>query len=375
MIKAAMKRMKYNLHQGFNRILFGFYAFMENNISVSGFAGLAESGRAIDAVGVDSVGCFSEFHRESISKAMMCLYDGQVHTTASDGVRTPRELALEVYRRNMTVAVTDHYRLDGAIESVEELYQIKKLMGGNDSEIISGIEFSAKLCGCDLFGIKKIHVLGVGVDTKSRHLRRWVDGFNDTRAEDIRFALEIKQQLETKGFVFDSRTDLRLEVFRNVYKALARSIYIDRNTSVVKRFFDIDLNERRGRFKSKRKRRLRIERKIIGSLRGKYGDFSANKPSLEDAVEVIKKSGGIVVLPHIIASHPKTAYLPTDKLIELFRRFRSLGFDGVEAYHPCHRIEVADRISNAASKAGLFVTGGSDSHTREQKIGVLGYCD
>ncbi|MBU0762037.1 MAG: hypothetical protein KKD39_03345, partial [Candidatus Altiarchaeota archaeon] len=281
-------------------------------------------------------------------------------------------LAFEVFEKNMKVAVTDHYSLAGVRESIEELYKIKKIFGENDSEIVSGIEFSARIEKKDFMGVKKIHVLGVGVDTQSRHLRRWVDSFDDTRLKDINYALEIKEELESKGFMFDPNTDERLQVYRNVYKALARSMYSEKNTVVMRRVFGVSMNERRDRYKSKKKRRLRIEKSIVESMRERYGDFNANKPCLREAVEIIKKSGGVVILPHIVSSNPKTAYLGLEELTCLFRTFGQYGVDAIEAYHPAHRIDVADKIAKAVEKAGLYVTGGSDAHHREQKIGCFG---
>ncbi len=338
------------------------------------FQGLAESGRKIHSIDTDGTGCFYRFIETSLYKGLISMYDGQVHTTASDGFRTPKELAFEVFERNMKVTVTDHYSVDGAVESIEELYKIKRIFGDNESEIVSGIEFSARIDKKEFMGATKIHVLGVGVETKSRHLRRWVDGFDDIRLKDIRHAVEVKAQLEARGFVFDENTEARLGVYRNVYKALARSIYSDKNTVLLRKTFGLTFNERRQRYESKKKRRLKIERMIVESLRERFGDFSANKPPLREAVEMIKKSGGIVVLPHIVSSHPKTAHMCMQDLEDFFLVFKAAGFDAIEAYHPSHRIDVADRIAKAAQNAGLFVTGGSDAHRKDEKLGVFTRC-
>lgn len=58
-------------------------------------------------------------------------------------------------------------------------------------------------------------------------------------------------------------------------------------------------------------------------------------------------------------------------MTEVLLQLKGYGIDGVEAYAPTHRLEVADMIAKSALDAGLLVLGGSDAHRWEQELGRL----
>jgi len=87
-------------------------------------------------------------------------------------------------------------------------------------------------------------------------------------------------------------------------------------------------------------------------------------PSMERAVELIRETGGKVVLAH-----------PGNNLRgheDLFGEIMALGFDGVEAFSSYHTVEQAAFFCRRAREAGKFCTCGSDYHGRLKPAIELG---
>ena len=73
----------------------------------------------------------------------------------------------------------------------------------------------------------------------------------------------------------------------------------------------------------------------------------------EEGVQMIREAGGVATL-----AHPGVSKVNPGELA----RLRAMGFDGVEAYHPDHKREQAARYREAADRAGLVCTAGTDYH-------------
>lgn len=325
---------------------------------------LADRRRFFHAVQAAPSGALESVKTQLISQNMHSCYDGQVHTTSSDGERTPKEVAFEAYSQNLRIAVTDHYTTCGAVQALKELENLKRVYGENDSQIIGGVEFSIRLDKKEFGRVNKLHLLGLGVDLGKKHIMRWVKKFKKSRADDIECAVSIMEDLEDRGVEFDDGTIDRLRVYRNVYKALAKSMMSEVNILPVKRCLGVKLNEKRGRYKSKAKHRLKIEKQLVQAIRDIYGDFGATKPYIEEAVEVIEKSDGLVCVPHIARTQKFVPYLTESKLSRLLQNLKYHGVQAIEAYHPGHALETADRLAKAAVLNGLMVSAGSDNHLK-----------
>lgn len=333
--------------------------------------GLAEQDRYVHSILTDDLGCFSDFKKSALTPAIQCLFDGHVHTTASDGERTPRKLAEEVHNHGLKVVVSDHYSLNGAREAIRHLEKINQAGDGvYRGEIICGIEFTTSLREYGLKNLHKTHILGVGIDQDDKKINGWLDRFDKNRKSDIQHVKKIIASLEKESITVDEGIYGRLRIYRNVYKSVARSIMTLENAKGIRHLMDIKLELKKHR-KNKRKKRLSMEKKIISYLRNSYGDFRARKPCLEEAVEMIAAAGGVAVIPHLFATQPRLKHAPKKDLVNLLHTFRSLGVHGIEAYHPGHRLEHAKKLSRAAKAAGLMVCGGSDAHASIQPIGCF----
>ncbi len=333
---------------------------------------MAESGREIDSVVADARGVFDSFSRVPVSNELVCCFDGHVHTGASDGERTPVELAFQAHQGGLSVVVADHYSIDGAVEAMREFSELSAHLGSpGGASVMAGIELSVRLPEDDFPDQKKMHLLGVGVSTGRNRLTSWLSDHSCKKKADTELALKIIERLRCECVVVDSGVYERIRHYRNVYKAIAKSIMSSKNIKPIRNHLGVCLNQSRKKFRNKRGHHLNIEREVIRSLRSHYGDLATDKPFLEDAIRIIKSAGGAVVVPHILSSNPQMRSYSTGELIEYFETLSSFGVDGVEAYHPAHDIYQADKVARTAKMAGLMVLGGSDAHLRSDALGVF----
>jgi 3',5'-nucleoside bisphosphate phosphatase len=314
-----------------------------------------------------------EVDLRNIHRGVSFQYDCHVHTSASDGQRSPGELALEVYSRGLSVVVADHYCVSGAASAAQEFDSLTRGFGelGGHAGVCAGVEFSVRVELAGLRHVRKLHVLGVGVDAQDRRLSEWLARYRRLRGLDIGHALGVKGELEDEGFVFPEDVDARLGSKRNVYQVLAEALFgVWCNRRLIERRFGVRI----GSLASRRRRRVKhakVRRKMVASMRRRYGDFTAAKPGLDEVVSLVKGAGGLAVVAHPVRSVPQMPHFSHRKLAEVFESLWEAGVDGVEAYTPTHRLEVADSIAKAALDAGLMVFGGSDAHRLSDELGRL----
>jgi predicted metal-dependent phosphoesterase TrpH len=315
-----------------------------------------------------------EVELRNLHRGQLSSHDSHVHTTASDGERTPKQLAYEACAYGKTVVVCDHYSVSGVGSAAAEHARLIEEGYGIGGGIVAGVEFSARVDIPSLRQIRKLHILGVGVDTGNRRLNDWLADYRRLRGFDIGHALKVKGELEERGFSFHDNIEARLSCRRNVYQVLVESLFArPENRRLVERHFGLKVWTLVSRYK-RRRRNDQMRRKMVKHLRLEYGDFTASKPPLEEIVGLIREAGGLAVVAHPVSSVPQMPHFSQRKMLEVFSELASLGVDGIEAYTPSHRLEVADSIAKAALDAGLLVVGGSDAHRREHELGQLAPC-
>ena len=104
--------------------------------------------------------------------------DLHVHTTASDGTMSPKEVV------SLATALTDHDTMAG----LQEAGEAAELMG---ISVVPGIEISSEYQG------KEVHVLGYFLDPEAQKLKdyiQWVGQSRKTRNE------KILEKLQKKGY-------------------------------------------------------------------------------------------------------------------------------------------------------------------------------
>ena len=245
------------------------------------------------------------------------MIDLHLHTTASDGRLTARELVDRAAAARLAVmAVTDH----DTTASVAEAHVYATSAG---IELISGIEITAIDTGAD------VHILGYFMDPSHESLAAFLAG---QRASRVARVEAIADRLAMLGLPIDITAlliDAQTQSGRSVGRPqVARAMVVAGHVRDVREAFD---------------------RWLGGGLPGFIRRDGA--PS-EAVIEVIHQAGGLASI-----AHPGKS-ISDDRLFVL----RDAGLDAIEAYHPDHDAARTAHYVRRAAALGLLVTGGSDFH-------------
>jgi len=241
-----------------------------------------------------------------------------VHTTYSDGLLTPNEV-LKFYstQKIKSISITDHNTIDGLIEGL-------KFNKNYDIELINGIEF-------DVLHRCKIHILSYHFDIKNIELNKMLNRIKEKKIKDtyIFYKQLIKLGLNTHNL------DLKSITISKVSDLLVNQGFADTKIDAYKKYFEIN----------------------------KPLYFNVYKIPIEEAMSVIKKSGGISVL-----AHPIRITKNIDELESILVEFLEYNIDGIECFHPEHSINYTNELLRLTNKYKLKITGGSDFHYISPKI-------
>ena len=245
------------------------------------------------------------------------MIDLHLHTTASDGRCTPRELVLRAAAAGVSVmAVTDH-------DTVAAVAEVRAEALSRGIEAVSGIEITAVEMGRD------IHVLGYLFDPLNNALGAFLV---TQRAARIARVEAIGARLATLGVPVDVEPLVRQagrETGRSVGRPqIARAMVAAGHVADTNEAFD----------------------RWLGT--GAPGFVPRVGPTPAAVIEIIHEAGGLASL-----AHPGK--------LGLAARIPSLadaGLDAVEAFHPDHDASLVGQYLGIARELGLLLTGGSDFH-------------
>jgi predicted metal-dependent phosphoesterase TrpH len=247
--------------------------------------------------------------------------DLHCHTTASDGVLTPTELARLAAQRDIDViAVTDHDTVAGVEEAVRA--------GG--VRVVAGIELSSRHEG------RAVHVLGYFLDPTDAGLLEALDSLRTERLDRVQRMIA---RLNELGY----------ELTPDEVLAQAKGAIVARPHVA----------------------RALVERGYVASVREAFtSEFIADGGradvpyvrvrSPRDALEMISAARGVAVLAHPGLAHHLGTHIPASEA--LIRDLAGRGLVGLEVDHPDHPPDVRDRLRSMAERLGLVTTGGSDFH-------------
>ena len=257
--------------------------------------------------------------------------DLHCHSTASDGTFTPSDVVDLAVRSGLSaLALTDHDTIGGVAEAAAAART-----AGID--FLPGIEIS-----CDVPKPATMHLLGYGVDPASPVLleltRRLIEGRNDRNPRIIRKLNELgvaitMQELEAEanGGVIGRP---------HIAAILLRKGYV----TSIKQAFD----------------------KYLAPGGAAY--FDKERVSPEQAIILVKQSGGLPVL-----AHPSQLRTENDAQLErMVKDLVDLGLVGLEVIHSDHDAAQVEKYSKLADRYGLLKTGGSDFHGTNKKDISLG---
>lgn len=247
------------------------------------------------------------------------MIDLHLHTTASDGRLTPRELVEAAAAARLRVlAVTDH-------DTTTAVGEVQALARARGLDAISAIEITAIDDGAD------VHVLGYFLDPGNAALSAFLARQREARVARVQ---AIAGRLASLGVPIDVEPLLaearsRSRAGRSIGRPqIARAMVDAGHVADTREAFEVWLG------------------------RGLPGFIPREGAGSEAVIAAIHGAGGLASIAH-------PAKTTTDARIAALRE---AGLDAVEVFHPDHDDALRDHYARLAASLGLLVTGGSDFH-------------
>lgn len=255
--------------------------------------------------------------------------DFHTHSTASDGMDSPRELVNRAACENIKVlALTDHDTIAGLAEAEDAARDL-------------GIYF---IRGCEIsvttpFG--NAHILGLWIPQKADILENF---FKHMRILKGRRNAEIINKLARMGIHIEEAEKKLLE---NGFAGRPHLAHILIQKKHASSFEDAFI-------------------RFLGA--GGKAHVPKTFPLPEDALNILKILGSTSVV-----AHPLRRNMQIANAMKLINSLGSMGVDAIEAWHVSHTREQSRYLLELAIKAGFLVTGGSDYHGIPNDDSHLGY--
>ncbi len=253
--------------------------------------------------------------------------DLHLHSTASDGTRSPAQLVSLAHEVGCpAIALTDHDTVSGIAEAHAAADHLPVT-------VIPGVELSAG------YGDRGMHILGYHIDHADPRLGARLAELRATRLER---AERIVYALARDGFSISVADVLHVADGGSIGRAhIAQLLVTTGQVSSVAEAFS--------------------------TLLGKTAPYYVPKPVLdpEELIGWVRESGGVAVL-----AHPGLSGVD-----DLVPSLVHVGLAGIEAYHPSHDAAAQERYAAMAAALGLIATGGSDFHGLDRAGDRLGCMD
>lgn len=253
--------------------------------------------------------------------------DLHCHSTFSDGVETPTRLVARAVEADLSVlALSDH-------DAVHGLPEFEAAAKGTGLVTVTASELSTRCDGDD------VHVLGLFLDPDEPELAERLAAFRDDRGTRGEAMVE---KLAALGMPLDF-AEIRAVVGEGAFGRphIARAM--------VAKGYVKSLDEAFDRFLT----------------RGKPAYVPKPKWTLEEAIEAIRKAGGLSVIAHPIW------YRDPEKVVSLGVK---AGLDGLEVIHADQDGQKENTFGQLAEREGLLKSAGSDYHGPPEGRKRVGAC-
>ncbi|MCL2230541.1 MAG: PHP domain-containing protein [Treponema sp.] len=271
------------------------------------------------------------------------MVDLHTHSNISDGDLSPALLVREAAKTGIrALALTDHDTIYG-LESAKAAAKLETV-DGKPFHFIPGIEVNINWQGLGPGG--EFHLLGLGIKSPTSDFISAVEWLSRRREVRNREILDRMHE-----FSIEATWEELLEI------AGAKN----GNGSVGRPHFAA----------------LLIKHKVVKNVKQAFARYlGVGKPlyvpkdglKFEDAVSLIRQSGGIPIL-----AHPISLFIAWGRLPDVIKKLKDLGLAGLEAWHPTAKQGACRRLEALAQELGLYVTEGSDFHGSLRPDRRLGY--
>lgn len=245
------------------------------------------------------------------------MIDLHLHTCASDGRSTPRELALAArHARLTTISVTDH-------DTVAALDEAAEACAADGLDFVPGIEITAAR------GDTEIHLLGYFFDRRSPGLLAFLEAQRADRVRRVREMIAKLRDLSlpvNEGEIFDSSSAVEGRAIGR--PLIARAMVRAGHVRTRREAFDLYLAEGRAAF------------------------VPRHAPAPGAVIATIHEAGGVASLAH-------PGLLAHDDWIPAMA---AAGLDAIEAFYSEHSPEAVQHYRRIAAGLDLALSGGSDYH-------------
>jgi predicted metal-dependent phosphoesterase TrpH len=255
--------------------------------------------------------------------------DLHLHSTASDGTDSPRDLMhIVAHAGLMGAALMDHDTLSGINDARQASHELA-------IAFIPGTELSVDHKLADGSRVK-IHMLAYGIEPVNGPLQNKLEWLREGRDERNPKIVEKLQELG--------------------YNISMDDVLEQAGGTAVGRPHIADALVAKGRFTD----RAEVFDGLLND--GGVAYVERRRLTATQAIKLSSASGGVTVI-----AHPNTMGIHGDVFIEALDELRLAGLVGIEAHHPLHDIALRKQLSGIAGDMGLIATGGSDYHGTGKK--------
>ena len=264
------------------------------------------------------------------------MIDLHMHTKYSDGTDTCIEILKKAESKKLNIiSITDH----NTALAYNELENIN-INDYNSGKIIPGIELNTKVLGVP------IEILGYGIDYK----------IMNELVKEVYIPAEERNKIEVQRLL-DKCIKAGMKIDSNCMERYNSSIFASKfiHSEIVKCEENKTILDRDAWVDTKV-----FYRKYMSNPEGiLYVEMDDFVPDFNTAADLIRKSGGLVFLPHIF-EYRENAKKILDFIVENYE------FDGIECYYTTFTIEQTNELLNICKNNNFYVSGGSDYHGKNK---------
>jgi predicted metal-dependent phosphoesterase TrpH len=256
--------------------------------------------------------------------------DLHCHSTISDGVLAPAEVALRAHKNGVDMwALTDHDEVRGIPQAREAALDV-------GMQFVTGVEISVTWANTT------IHMIGLNIDETNQDL---LNGLHKTRSGRQERAEEMARGLAQVGIP---------NCYQGALKYVGNPDLISRS-HFARYLVEIGVcPDVSSVFKSY-------------LIEGKPGYVAHRWSTLSDAVKWIRNAGGIAVV-----AHPGRYNLSPIAFDAFYEEFITLGGKGIEVITGSHSVDQYDEYTKLALRYGFMASRGSDFHNPDPNLPDLG---